>query len=317
MRKFILGLFLSILALVGNANAFPERPVKVVVPVGPGGGLDIFARIISKNLSELWKVPVIVENRPGASGVIGSNVVIESPPDGHTLLLYTTGSFVSLDYFEKKENFFWERDLTILSMAHTPPFVLVTSSKSNVKNLKELEEKTKKNGATFGSTAAGSPLHVYGEFIADKINVNPIHTPYKAMGQAIVDVINGNLDFLVLNSSLIQQHVQSGAVSPLLVFNNKGMPEFPNTPNLRNIGASEMGNLVVSYSFMTNSKVSEKIKEKLISDIFEATNMSLSELREKKIIDATFNPTKNFDNEIKSIIKTWKTISSKIAAGSK
>jgi tripartite-type tricarboxylate transporter receptor subunit TctC len=313
MKKIFLCLLLAMTFQISFANTFSEKPIKVIVPLGPGGGVDIIARVLSKNLAEIWKVPVIVENRPGAAGVIGGKFVAESEPDGNTLLFYVAGTYASLQTFDTKDfKFNWEKELTSLSSIHGTPFVLVVPSKTGIKNLKELQDSVKSSGLSFGSTSSGSPLHIYGELIAEKVGAKPIHVPYKAMGQAMVDVLNGNLDMLVANSTLLMPHIQSGALTPLVVFSNREYTELPGVPTIKALGNSDFNNLIVSYNFFVNSKTPDSIKEKLRNDITEATKMSLEELRDKKLIDRNFVSRKDQHLEIDSIVKSWKNATSKL-----
>lgn len=313
MKKLFLSLLMLLSFSLAVANPISEKPVKVVVPLGPGGGVDIIARVLSKNLSEIWKVPVIVENRPGAGGIIGGKHVAESEPDGNTLLFYVAGTYASFFAFENKDfGFNWEKELTPLSSLHSTPFVLVVPSKSGIKNLKELQDSVKPSGLSFGSTAAGSPLHIYGELISERVKAKPIHVPYKAMGQAIVDILNGNLDMLVVNSTLVMQHIQSGALTPLMVFSNKEYPDLPGVPTIRSLANPEFNGLIVSYNFFVNSKTPESLKEKLRNDINQATKMSLEELREKKLIDRNYVPQKDLHLELDGIVKSWKKATVKL-----
>lgn len=311
MKKFLSTLFFAMSCSFAIAGNFPEKPVKIIVPSGPGGGLDVIARIFSKNLSELWKNPVIVENRPAADGTIAGNLVINGDSDGHTLLFYTTGAYASLQALDKKYEFSWEEGLTPLSSLHSAPFVLVVSSKSKTKNFEDFR-KNHNGEVTFGSTGLGSPTHVYGEAIIKKVGAKPILVNYKTVGQSLTDVIAGNLDSVVFNSTLIKPHVESGSVVPILIFSDKQMADFPNVPTIKGVGYSEFSNLIVSYNFFVSSKVSENMKEKLKKDIHKATLLSLQELREKRMIDSNFTPREDFNRELEQITNSWKNATSKL-----
>ncbi len=313
MKKMFLCFLLAITFGMSSANTFFEKPVKVIVPLGPGGGVDIIARVLSKNLTEIWKIPVIVENRPGASAIIGGKFVAESVPDGNTLLFYNAATYASHTILDPKDfNFNWEKELSILNHLQGTHFVLVVPSKMGIKNLKELQDSVKSSGLSFGSTSAGSPSHTYGELIAEKLEAKSIHVIYKAQGQAILDILNGNLNMLIVNSTLVMQHIQTGALTPLVVFSNKESLELPGVPTIKTLGNSDFNNLTITYNFFVTSKAPDSVKQKLRTDINEAIKMSLDELRDKKLIDVNYVPRKDQHSEFDSIIKSWKNATSKL-----
>ena len=294
------------------ANTFPDRAVKVVVPTGPGGGLDIMARTIAKNLEELWKTPVVVENKPGGNAMIATNSVLESKSDGYTLLFYATTTYAGFQGMNKKETFDWQDHLSPLSVMHSPPFVLVVNSARNIKTLKELSEYGKARGLTYGNTAAGSPLHLYGAIAADKMNVKGILTPYKSVPQAIVDILNNNLDYVVLNWSNVIQHVQAGTMTPLFVFDDQRLQGFPNVPNLNSPGFTEYKKLIVSYNFLAKKDTPDSIRLKLQKDIDQAIKMSMNELLQKNLISNNYNSKVDME-EIRASSRLWKSVSEKLA----
>lgn len=312
MKKILLALAGMLLSLQVFANVFPDKPVKVIVATGPGGGLDIMTRIIAKNLEDIWKVPVIVENKPGAAAMIATNSLLEAKSDGYTLLFYASTSYAAAQGMTKKDPFMWEDHLDALAVLHNPPFVLVVNSKRNIKNLKELAEQGKDKGLSYGSTVTGSPLHIYGAIAAEKMNVKGILVSYKGVPQSIVDVMNNSLDYVVLNWGNVSQHVQAGTLTPLFVFSEQKLPGYPDVPNLSSRNFSEYRKMIGNYNFFIKKDAPEAIKLRLQKDIDQAIKISMPELLQKNLVGNMYS-SKVDREEIRLVDRLWKSAAEKLA----
>lgn len=302
MKKIIL----SLLVIALNFNVYSQTtsntPIKIVVPVGAGGGLDITARIVSKHLSDIMKIPVIVENKPGANGVIGARSVISDAADGRTLLFFAPHSYTLNNlYSETKEAFEWDKELTPVSTMYGNPFILLVGKKSNINSLAELKESFKDKPISFGSTGSGTPLHVYGEIIFERMGIKSIHVPYKSTAAATVDVINGNLNVIIAAS--LNNQVAAGNLTPLLILSDKNITEFSNVPALTGI-FSDLANLKIVYSFLVNNKTDAATRDLLRKNIELATKLSLDELRLKGFVNTNDEITHD-DRKMKQIEKNW------------
>ena len=228
MRK-ISRLWIATLFLI-SASAwaqFPTKPVTIVVPFPPGGSNDVFARAVAKKLSDAWKQPVIVENKPGAGGMIGAAGVSKAPADGYTLLFvsssYTTGAAIQQLPFDPITG------LTPIASVSKGPMVLTVKNGTQVKNAAELAAlaKAQPGKLNYGSAGPGSINHFAGELLAQSAGVKMTHVPYKGMGPATADLIGGHIDVLIASSPSVMQHVKAEKVKGLGVTSAKPSPLVP------------------------------------------------------------------------------------------
>ncbi len=267
-----------------GVQAQNNQPIKIVVPLGAGGGLDITARIIAKNLSEITKSPVIVENKPGANAVLGAKSVLAEESDGRTLLFYAQHSYTLNNMFtDNKENIFeWEKELTPVSMLYSKPFFLLVNKNANINSVSELKERFRNREITFGSTGLGTPLHVYAEIFFHKNGMKSIHVPYKGLPSVMNDTLNGTLDAVVAASAT--SHIKAGNLVPILVFSDKKDKEYPNVETLTG-NMSEYSNLKIVYSFLVNKKTNSATRTALIRELDLAIKKSLDELDQRSLVN--------------------------------
>lgn len=310
-------LMLSFLMLMFTALTFSTaaaQPVRVVVPTGPGGGLDIMARTIAVKLEEIWKSNVIVENRPGGNAMIATNFLLSAPSDGRTLVFYSASTYASLQGITGHVDFVWHQQLEPLNTLLAPPFVLVVNSARNLKSINDLRQSAQQKGLTYGSTAGGSPLHIYGAVAAEKMNITGITVAYKGVPQILVDIMNNQLDYAVLNWSNVAQLVTKGNLTPLFVFDTKPLPEYPNLPTLKDRTHTEYQNLLQSYSFFVRKDTPNDIKESLRRDIDKAIQASMAELIQKNLVNKS-GDTRHDLNQLISSGSLWERTASKLSAG--
>jgi tripartite-type tricarboxylate transporter receptor subunit TctC len=222
----------ALLPLAASAQApFPAKPVTIIVPNAPGGAIDILARLLEKNLSETWKQPVIVQYKPGAGTVMGTDFVAKSPPDGHTIGLVITGHMINPS-LRKNMPFDTLKDLSGVTLLATSPIVLTASAKLPANNVKELIALAKKDKLSYASPGSGSSMHLGAELLKTTAGIDILHTPYKGAGGAYPDVISGRVDLLVdpLFSSL--PHIKSGGLKPIAIMSAKRSPIAPEIPTV-------------------------------------------------------------------------------------
>ena len=202
MKRILKALFFSFLAFcfsvsAQDANLYPQRTVKIVGP-GPGSGTDLTARVLAKQLAKSWKQAVIIENKPGAGGSIGIGAVINSSPDGYTLLA-NSATYVINPAVYKKLPYDAAKGLVDLSLMTTTPYVLVVSEESPYKSLKELIAALKTGSAnvTFGSAGVGSSTHLAAEYLNQAVGAKALHIPYKSSPEAIQDVMAGRITYFM------------------------------------------------------------------------------------------------------------------------
>ena len=245
MESFSLGRCLSAIAIVLGVLAmplpaaaqFPDRPVQLVVPVGPGGGTDLLARQIAKKLSEVWGQPVIVENKTGGGGIIGAEAVIRSAPDGYTLLLSHDGVITATPVLYKRPDFDPARQLAPISQLATIPYLVIVNPSVPAKDITELialmKEKTAKNQSMgFATSALGSADHLSGELFKIGAGVDVLIVPYKSTLPAMSDVIAGHLPMGFFSIPASQPHVKAGTLRALGITSSTRSKLLPDVPTV-------------------------------------------------------------------------------------
>lgn len=199
-RLPILALALAVLALGAQAQTFPSKPVNIIVPFPPGGGADALTRIMQPALGKLWGQSIIVENKPGAAGLIGADYVAKAAPDGHMLIMSSTGGITRKNVHE----------FAPVTLVSASPYVVVVNPKVPVGNVRELVEYAKKNPGklSFGSSGTGAASHLSAELFKSMAGVDMLHVPYKGTGQAVTDLIGGQIDVMFAPAQAVMPHVQ-------------------------------------------------------------------------------------------------------------
>jgi tripartite-type tricarboxylate transporter receptor subunit TctC len=217
--------------------AYPDKPVKLIVAYVPGGSTDIIARILSAHLSQKWGQQVIVENKPGASGMIGAEQVVRASPDGYTLLLgYTPEVSINKLVF-KSMRYDPQLDLTPIALAAEAPLVLVAGPKLPIKSFKELlARKGNALETTYGSPGVGGQQHLAGEMLATATGLSLTHVPYKGTGAAVADLVGGQIDLFFATTPPLIAHIRSGKLQPLAVAGAKREKLLPDTPTFSELG---------------------------------------------------------------------------------
>ena len=218
----------ALLALFLSASALSQT--RIVVPFPPGGGADALARLMAPKLAEMWKEQVIVENKPGASGHIGADFVAQSSADGKTLLMSSTASLT-----EKNVHQF--APVTLVSAS---PYVVTTNTKIKAENVKDLIAYAKANPGklTFGSSGTGAASHLCAELFKSMAKVDLLHVPYKGTGQAVTDLLAGEIDLLFAPSQSVIQHVKAGKLKALATTGAKRAETLPELPTVSEAGVS-------------------------------------------------------------------------------
>jgi tripartite-type tricarboxylate transporter receptor subunit TctC len=215
---------------------FPARPVRMVVGFAPGGGTDIIARLVAQRLSERWAQPVIVDNRPGASGNIGAELVARSAPDGYSLLM-AFSSHASNPTLSRLP-FDINRDFTSITQVGSAPMMIVAHPGLAAKTLGELIDYARAHpGAVkFGSSGVGTPVHLAGELMMQLTGISMVHVPYKGIAPAMAAILGGEiqLTYAAVLSGL--QHLRSGRLKPLAVASRTRYPALPDVPTAAEAG---------------------------------------------------------------------------------
>ena len=218
---------------------YPTKPVHIVVPYPAGGAVDAFARVLTQQLSEMWGQQVVVDNRPGASTMIGAEQVAKSPPDGYTLLLTAELTLVIVPHLYEKIPYDPLRDFAPVVALVSATQALVANPSLPVKTVKDLVAlaKAKPGQLTFGSFGNGSTGHLNMEVLQAMTGARFNHIPYNGAGPAMNDVIGGHIDFMLAALSIVKGNVQAGKLRMIGVGSNHRSSEFPDVPTISESGA--------------------------------------------------------------------------------
>jgi tripartite-type tricarboxylate transporter receptor subunit TctC len=236
-----LALLLAIFALSAGANAcaqqYPSGPIRIVVPFTPGGGTDILARLIAQKLNESWGQPVVVDNRPGAAGTVGTAFVAKAAGDGHTLLIVPAG-YAGNPGLYKKLPYDHTRDLAPVSWLASGPLTLVVHPSLPAKSVKELIAfaRARPGEINFGSSGAGTLPHLSAELFNSMSGIRMVHIPYKGAGAAVTDVLAGRVPIYFMNILQSVSLIKAGKLRALGVTTPERTPIAPDIPSIAEAG---------------------------------------------------------------------------------
>ena len=261
---------LALVCLAGPAVAqsYPTQTVRIVVAYAPGGTGDIVARLIAVPLAAALGQSVVVENRAGATGAIGTQSVAQSPPDGHTLLLGQTGEISINQHWIKGLTYDAERDLQPIILASVVPLALVVSSKAPYSTMDEMAKAlSDKRPVTFASAGTGTPGHFAGEFLKLRTNANLTHIPYKGAGPALNDLLGGHVDMYFPGFPAAAPHVKSGTMKVLAVSSSTRLSAAPQIPTVAEAIGDKNFDLTLWQGFFAPKATPKPIVDRLYNEI--------------------------------------------------
>ena len=269
----LLALAVSFVAPGAFAQTYPTKTVRMVAPFAPGGPVDLTARILGQKLGETFGQQFVVDNRTGASGMIGAEQVAKSAPDGHTLLVSSSIHVIVPSLFSKM-TYDPIRDFTPVSVVSTSPLVLVVTPSLPAKNVREFVAlaKARPGELAFGSSGSGSSTHLTAELLKSVTGTRMNHIPYKGQGQAITDVITGEIQFMFNSPSSVRSFIDAKRLRVLAITSDKRSPQMPDVPTFAESG---YGDLVTGswYAVWLPAKTPEAIVSRLNSEIVRVVNL--------------------------------------------
>jgi tripartite-type tricarboxylate transporter receptor subunit TctC len=251
-----------------SAQTYPNRVIHLVAPFAPGGSNDIIARILGERLAETLGQPVVIENRAGAGGVIGTDAVAKSKPDGYTLMIGATSTMAANPSLYANMNLDPTRDLTPITQIASGPFVLAIPSALPVKTVGELVAlaKARPSEVNFGSSGVGSSLQLTAELFKSMTGTNVVHVPYRGLGPALADLVSNRIQFVFSDMVGLLPFVQSGQLRALAVTSAKRFPDLPDLPTLSESGVPGY-DATSWYGILGPKGLPEPIVAKLNADI--------------------------------------------------
>lgn len=222
-------------------DSYPSKPITIIVPYAPGGQGDVFARLIGERLGTALKQPVIVDNRPGASGALGTRIAARAKGDGYTLLLGQTGEMAVNQFVVKELGYDPLKDFKPVVLVGDAPLVMAVPANSKYKTLQDLVKaaQVKPEAVAYASSGTATPGHLAAAALALGVKSSMVHVPYKGAGQAMTDLLGGQVDFFFSSASAVMGYVTSNRLRALAVSTPKRMPTLPNVPTVAESGVPD------------------------------------------------------------------------------
>ena len=275
MNRTLLWVVLAAVSAAAPAlgQTYPSKTVRMVAPFAPGGPVDLTARILAQKLGETFNQQFVVDNRTGASGMIGAEQVAKAAPDGYTMLV-NSSIHVIVPSLYSKMGYDPIRDFTPVTVVSTSPLVLVVTPSLPVKDVKSFVAlaKARPGELSFGSSGSGSSTHLTAELLKSVTGTRMTHIPYKGQGQAITDVITGQIQFMFNSPSSVKAFIDAGRLRVLGITSEKRSPQMPNVPTFAESGFRD---LVTGswYAFWLPAKTPEAIVSRLNTEIVRIVNL--------------------------------------------
>jgi tripartite-type tricarboxylate transporter receptor subunit TctC len=247
------------------AQSYPAKPVRIVVPYATGGGSDILARQIAAGLQTAWGQGVVVENRAGASGNIGTVEVVRAPADGYTLVLQNSTMVTNLGVSGKLP-FDVENDLTPILLLGVTPIALAAHPDAKIANVKELVAAAKDKSLSYGSCGSGTPQHFAMELLKQKTGMAAQHAGYKGCSPAVTDVLGNHVPLAIVSANLVAPHAKSGKLKVVGVTSAKRYSLLPDTPTFEEQGVKPF-DFSIWYALMGPAKLPPAVVRKIAADV--------------------------------------------------
>ena len=298
-----------LVATAAGAQNYPTKPVRVIVPFSAGGATDIVTRIVGQKLTEAWGQTIVVDNRGGASGNIGGDLAAKSNPDGYTLFM-TSGSIVSANqHLFKKMPFNPEKDLAAVTKVASGPQLIVVNPGFQAKSVKELiaMAKAKPKSIPFGSAGFGTQTHLAAENFIYTAGIDVVHIPYKGEAPALVDLIGGQIQFVMPNFAAAIAFVKQGKLRALAVTGKRRTSELPDVPTVAETlpGFENLG----WFGFMVPSGTPKAIIDKVYQDTLKVLQLADVRGRFEQIgMEPVGNRPEEFAKAIKEESQRWAKI---------
>ena len=240
VTRGVAALLIAVTPLAALAQGYPDKPIRVIVPVPAGGTPDVIARMVTPGLSNLLGQQLVVDNRGGAGGLIGAEMAAKAIPDGYMLFFSSPGSLTILPHLQKHVNYDTLRDFLPVSLVSVGPFLLITHPSVPVKTVKELLAlaKAEPGKLNYASAGNGAANHLAMELFKSMAGVNLTHIPYKGAPQAVTDLIGGSVNLMFNSIPPALPHIKSGRLRLIAVSSAKRSPQLPDAPTVSEAGVA-------------------------------------------------------------------------------
>jgi tripartite-type tricarboxylate transporter receptor subunit TctC len=295
---------------VSHAQTYPAKNVRIIVGLAPGGTTDVFTRILAQRLTDIWGQPVIVDNRPGASGMIGAEAVARAAPDGYTLLVSPQTSLAVAPALYGKAPYDTARDFAPLSLLGSTPLLMVVHPSFPAKTFNEFVALAKRPGQqlTFGSGSIGSTPHMAGELLNMRLGIKMTHVPYKGENPALADTIGGQIPIMFGNLPVAVPHVQSGKLRALANTTAKRSPLAPDIPTVAEAGVKDFA-VATWYGMLAPAGLPPELASRIQRDAARVlTNPETRDRLTKLGVDLILNTPEEFRTYLQAEIARYTSI---------
>ena len=289
-------------AVTGSGQTYPSKPVRFIVPFSPGGGVDLLGRVISQKLTETWGQSMVVDNRSGGGGNIGTDMVAKAPPDGYTLLIGYVGNLAVNPFLFKDLPYNSLRDFAPITMAATAPNMLVVHPSVAAGSVKELVALATSKKATLNYASAGNGTvgHMVAELFKMETATQIVHIPYKGNGAAITDVLAGQVQMMFSAPGAVIQQVRAGKLKGLAVASAKREATMPDIPTFAEAGFPAV-EAQAWYGVLSTAGMPRVLIDKLNKEIVRI--LQLPDVREKLLAQG-YNVVTSTPEQFRELIKT-------------
>ncbi len=291
-----------------QAQSWPDKPIKLIIPFAAGGTTDIIGRVLAQQMSPILGQNVVVENRGGAGGNIGAEAVARAPADGYTLLL-ASGSMLTVNpHMYKKMAINYSKDFAPISTLVSGPMIISVNPKLPVNNLNDLIALAKTKNLNFGSAGIGSQVHLAGENFITAAGINATHIPYKGESAALSDLIAGQIDFCACNVPASTGFIKGGQIKALAVTSAKRLAALPNIPTVAEASIPGFEN-VGWFALMAPANTPKIITDKIYAAAVKAVKSeAMQKSLETNSLTAVLNTPKELEAQIASESTKWEKV---------
>jgi tripartite-type tricarboxylate transporter receptor subunit TctC len=278
-RSVVLALLL-VFSLEGNAQTYPNKPIRWVVPYTGGGITDVVTRVVTQKIANALGQPIVVDNRPGANSILGSDLAAKAAPDGYTMLTVIAGYAANITLYQGKLPFNPAKDLVPVSLAGIAPLIMTANNNFPAKDVKELIAYAKANPGkvNFGSSGIGAAAHLTTELLKQTAGIDMVHIPFKGTAPALTAEMSGDIQILVDVPSTLMPHVRGGKIKALAMFSKERIQGAPEVPTMAEAGGPPIESSTWVL-FMAPGGTPKAIIDRMAAETAKAINES--EIKER------------------------------------
>jgi len=255
-----------------QAQAFPSKPVRIVVPFAPGGATDILARVLAEKMAPKLGQPVIVDNKPGAAGIVGTDAVAKAAPDGHTIVLGLSNTLLTNQFLYTRLPYDVQRDLVLVSQVATAPLLLVVHAGVPAANARELQQYIQRNKGkvAYGSYGAGAYPHLAGAYMNEALKAGMAHVAYKGEAPMMQDLVAGNIQMAYVSALQAKPHIDTGRIKAIGVTGEQRIGVLPNVPTLVEQGLNDQAYRVTGWLAFAAPAATPRAVVQRLADVIRA-----------------------------------------------